>query len=249
MAELWTPNSNWPQMGTSFVVCPRQVQLRSEGLVPLIRFLSLCAAAVNRVDAGNLVKAGRVTVNNEVALSLGALVSLVNDTVRLDNETLALEPRPHRHILLHKPNGYLTKRRIAESAGAADPRPTVYDLLGEGRRCEAIGRLDVDTTGALLFTSDGVLAYRLLDPQQHVTKRYRATLRPLSCPPVDGRPFSRVPTPLSEDGIRQLAAGVTLQSRQRTVSGTAFNVAGAPGDVLLDVTGGAYHQVRTRRQR
>jgi 16S rRNA pseudouridine516 synthase len=88
----------------------------------------------------------------------------------------------------------------------------------------------VDTTGALLFTSNGMLAHHLLAPDFHVAKLYRATLRKME--------------PLSVEAIAQLAAGVTLRSKgQMVCRGIARNVPGRPGVVELNIDSGAFHQV------
>ncbi|TMK91526.1 MAG: pseudouridine synthase, partial [Actinobacteria bacterium] len=75
------------------------------------------------------------------------------------------------YVLLHKPIGVVTTAR--------DPhrRPTVVDLVGHGSRVVPVGRLDADTTGALLLTNDGPLAHRLAHPRYEVEKVYEADLR------------------------------------------------------------------------
>ena len=82
-----------------------------------------------------------------------------NDVVTCRGAAITPQRR-HRHVLLHKPAGHLsTRREVRQLKGGGfeeDGRPTVYDLLDgetQARHCMAVGRLDVDTTGALLFTS------------------------------------------------------------------------------------------------
>jgi len=155
--------------------------------------------------------------------------------------------------LLHKPAGYLSGTRAtrldANGEKYDDPRPSAYELLDgdtQNRHCMAVGRLDYDTTGLLLFTTDGKLSRALLDPESNVPKIYVATLRTSS--------------PLDEGAIRQLAAGVALTKKsRRVVCGAAANVSARRGPhrgaavegatvegaaVELAVTGGAYHQVK-----
>ncbi|WP_352413504.1 pseudouridine synthase, partial [Thermus sp.] len=80
--------------------------------------------------------------------------------------------RRHHHLLLHKPAGYVTSRSEAEG-------PSVFRLLPEPYRgkVEPVGRLDKDTEGLLLFTSDGALLHRLTHPRYKVEKVYYARLK------------------------------------------------------------------------
>src|SRR5438874_8991976 len=79
---------------------------------------------------------------------------------------MPLARRPPRVVLLHKPAGVVTTAR--DSHG----RPTVVDLVGGVDRLFPVGRLDRDTTGALLLTNDGDLAHRLMHPRHGVEKTY-----------------------------------------------------------------------------
>jgi len=115
-------------------------------------------------------------------------------------------------------------------------RPTVYDILPQSASdrpsLATVGRLDADTTGALLFTTDGMLGNALSNPAFKVSKLYRATLRR--------------PAPLTEDELQDLAGGVRLPHRRGAiVSGNARNAEGCPpGTVDLCITGGYNRQVK-----
>jgi 23S rRNA pseudouridine2605 synthase len=143
------------------------------------------AGVASRRKADELIKAGRVTVNGEP----GQLSTFVGarDEVRLDGELLA--PQQLAYVLLHKPRGVVTTVRDPQG------RPTVVDLVGHAARVVPVGRLDVDTTGALLLTNDGPLAHRLAHPRYGVEKVYVAG--------VEGEP--------TEETLRRLAAGVELE--------------------------------------
>ena len=124
------------------------------------------AGVASRRSADELIKAGRVRVNGEP----GALNTFVEagDRVELDGRELA--PQRLAYVLLHKPAGVVTTAR--------DPhgRPTVVDLVAHESRVVPVGRLDADTTGALLLTNDGPLAHRLAHPRYEVEKVYEAAV-------------------------------------------------------------------------
>jgi 23S rRNA pseudouridine2605 synthase len=122
------------------------------------------AGVASRRGSDELIRAGRVTVNGETA-ELGTVVRQ-GDRVELDGRLLA--PEPFAYILLHKPAGVVTTARDPQG------RPTVVGLVGHALRLVPVGRLDADTTGALLLTNDGQLAHRLAHPRYGVDKVYVA---------------------------------------------------------------------------
>jgi 23S rRNA pseudouridine2605 synthase len=120
------------------------------------------AGVASRRKADELIKAGRVTVNGEPG-QLNTFVQRTDD-VRLDGEPLAKQDLAY--VLLHKPRGVVTT--------ASDPqgRRTVVDLVELPSRVVPVGRLDAETTGALLLTNDGELAHRLAHPRYEIDKVY-----------------------------------------------------------------------------
>ncbi len=115
--------------------------------------------------------AGRVTVNGVVARELGTKVDVERDAVAVDGVTVTLAARA-AYLMLNKPAGVLTT--MSDPQG----RPCVAPLVPRDRfpGLFPVGRLDQDTTGLLLFTTDGDLAQRLLHPSHHVEKRYLAVV-------------------------------------------------------------------------
>jgi 23S rRNA pseudouridine2605 synthase len=119
------------------------------------------------------IRAGRVTVNGQVA-GLGDRATPA-DTICLDGKPLNLQWRADATevLIYHKPVGEVTTRSDPES------RPTVFERLppASGGRWIVVGRLDVNTSGLLLFTTDGELAHRLMHPSSEIEREYRVRLR------------------------------------------------------------------------
>lgn len=134
----------------------------------LSRYLAR-AGASSRRGAEQLIVAGRVTVNGLTVSELGTKVDEALDEVCLDGRPLAL-PAKDITIMLNKPAGFVTTMDDPQG------RRTVAELvpLDEHPALFPVGRLDRDTTGLLLFTTDGNLGQALLHPSRQVDKRYLA---------------------------------------------------------------------------
>ncbi len=123
----------------------------------------------SRREMETFISAGRVTVDGKVA-HLGDRIN-PNQLVRVDGHPVKLaaeEEQVCRVIAYHKPEGEICTRTDP------DGRPTVFDRLPNirGARWIAIGRLDINTSGLLLFTTDGELANRLMHPKFEVEREY-----------------------------------------------------------------------------
>jgi len=149
------------------------------------------AGVSSRRGGEDLIRAGRVTVNGEVA-ELGRKVG-DDDVIKVDGKRVVL-PTRKRYVLLNKPTGYLTTRSDPEG------RPTVFDLLPASmrRQLKPVGRLDFDTEGLILLTDDGDLAQRISHPSQGCGKSYEVKLK--------GRP-----EPAS---VQKLRDGIVLNGRR-----------------------------------
>jgi 23S rRNA pseudouridine2605 synthase len=125
------------------------------------------AGVASRRGADELIKGGRVLVNGRPG-QLNTFVA-AHDRVQVDGRDVGLQAL--RHLLLHKPPGVVTTARDPQG------RPTVVQLVPREPRVVPVGRLDAETTGALLLTNDGPLAHRLAHPRYGVEKVYRAEVR------------------------------------------------------------------------
>jgi 23S rRNA pseudouridine2605 synthase len=177
------------------------------------------AGVASRRGAEELIRAGRVRVNGEVA-GLATFVE-PRDTVEVDDSPI--EPEPLTYVLLHKPAGVVTTARDPQG------RPTVVGLVRHERRVVPVGRLDADTTGALLLTNDGPLAHRLMHPRYEVDKVYEAE--------VEGEPSDETLAQLAE-GV-ELDDGCTAPARVRRLG---------PSLVELTIHEGKKHQVKRMLQ-
>src|SRR5205814_2238749 len=143
------------------------------------------AGVASRRGADDLIKAGRVRVNGEP----GALNTFVERGDRVEVDGAEVVAQRLAYVLLHKPTGTVTTARDPQG------RRTVVELVDLAERVVPVGRLDADTTGALLLTNDGPLAHRLAHPRYGVEKVYEVD--------VEGRP--------GDAALQALAKGVELE--------------------------------------
>lgn len=143
----------------------------NEQTMRLQKFLARAGVASRRASE-ELIKQGRIAVNGVVVSELGSKVNPRSDKVTFDQNPVVLGSQQVA-LMLNKPAGYLTTM--------SDPfgRPTVADLVPVRSYpgLFPVGRLDQDTTGLLLFTTDGELGNTLLHPRHHVEKCYEVWVR------------------------------------------------------------------------
>jgi len=139
---------------------------RSAELPQGVRLQKVLAATGygSRRISEELIAAGRVTVNGEVAV-LGRRVDAANDLVEVDGAPIGVRP-DLVYYLLNKPIGVVTTSRDTHQ------RPTVVEIVPTEPRVFSVGRLDVDTEGLLLLTNDGDLANRIAHPSHGIEKEY-----------------------------------------------------------------------------
>lgn len=174
----------------------------------------------SRKELKAMVKAGRVIVDGVAARDPGMQVDPGAAAITVDGQPVLYQH--HFYVLLHKPGGVIT--------ATEDPRQqTVLDVLPDELRHRdlfPVGRLDKDTEGLLLLTTDGELGHRLLSPRWHVPKRYLA----------------RVDAPLDASDPPAFAAGIELEDGYVTLPG-GLEVTG-PQEGIVTIHEGKYHQVK-----
>jgi 23S rRNA pseudouridine2605 synthase len=173
------------------------------------------AGVASRRGADRLIKAGRISVNGR----LGQLNDDVSDSDDIKVNGRRVSTQNIRYILLYKPEGYITTLKDPEN------RVKVTDLVKIPERVVPVGRLDFNTTGALLLTNDGELANKLMHPSHEVDKVYEAE--------VEGT--------ISEEILNKLSIGVKLEDGK-----TAPARAKKLGDSKIELTihEGRNHQVK-----
>ena len=192
-----------------------------EGPVRLNKFLARAGVASRR-EADAIIAAGRVRVGGAVVTEMGVKVS-PRDRVEVDGRPVGLSDLVY--VLLNKPTDTITT--VTDDRG----RQTVMDLVSlpeeEKSALFPVGRLDRQTTGALLLTTDGEVAHRLMHPSYGAVKLYRVTLD----------------APISEADLETLRRGVDLDDGPARADHAAFIGAGR-ADIGLQLHEGRNRQVR-----
>jgi len=147
--------------------------------MPLNKFIAHCGICSRR-DAAELVRFGKVKVNNQPITEPGHKVS-ANDEVNVNGKKISLA-KTLVYILLNKPKDYIT------TTDDPQKRKTVLDLIKIKERIYPVGRLDRNTSGVLLLTNDGELSQKLTHPSHEVKKVYHVTLNR----PLDKKDFDHV---------------------------------------------------------
>ena len=196
----------------------------------LNRFLARAGVASRRA-ADALIASGSVRVNGARPPASGMVIDPDKDRVTVDGR-LVRPPTTHRHLMLNKPLGVITTARDESS------RTTVLDIVGEegmgGHRLFPVGRLDADSTGLLLLTDDGQLAYRLTHPRYKVPKEYEVV--------VAGVPTSRDVRMLRE-GV-QLDDGMSAPAEVELVRATTGDRDSGRAELRVVIREGRQRQVR-----
>ena len=153
----------------------------------------------SRRKAEELIINGKVKVNGKIITELGTKVKS-NDTIEVEN-TILDNNKNYEYYLLNKP------REVISSVSDEHNRKTVVDLIDTSERIYPIGRLDYDTTGAIILTNDGTLANKLMHPSSNVEKKYIAKVSGL----VTGYEIKQLRDGVIIDGKKTAKAKVNLK--------------------------------------
>ena len=171
---------------------------------------------LSRRKAEEAIAKGRITVNGHPC-QIGQKVNPKKDIVALDGQNLPLNQRKNNlYIMLNKPRGYVTT--TSDELG----RRCVTDLMKDvGAKVYPVGRLDRNSEGLLLFTNDGNFANTIMHPSNHISKTYRATVRP----------------EISEEQLIKLSTGVLIEGDDKpTLPASVHVLAKETGRTVLQIT-------------
>ncbi|MCR5091005.1 MAG: rRNA pseudouridine synthase [Oscillospiraceae bacterium] len=188
-------------------------------MMRLDRYLSSCSK-LTRSQAGRAIREGRVRVDGLTQKKPDYKIDEINASVQLDGST-CIYKREYT-FLLNKPAGVVTASRDKAQKTVLDLFPPEIRKL----RIFPVGRLDKDTTGLLLLTTDGDLAHRILSPRSGVEKRYRAL--------VEGE--------LSSGDVERFREGITLADGTECLPAHLIILGTHEAEVVIHE--GKYHQVR-----
>jgi 16S rRNA pseudouridine516 synthase len=190
----------------------------------LDKFLSK-ATELSRKDCKKILHAGEVTVNGEVVKDASLHIDEVSDDIEWAGEPLSVA-MGNRYLLLYKPEGFECTLNPKEW-------PIVTDLIDVPQlgSLRIAGRLDVDTTGALLLSDDGAFLHRVTSPKHHVAKVYELTL---------ADPMTEAQQAFA---IQELAKGIMLEDAYDKTKPAELSFSDATHAKLV-LTEGKYHQVK-----
>ena len=190
----------------------------------LDKFISK-ATELSRKDCKKILHAGEVTVNGEVVKDSSLHIDEVGDDIEWAGEPLSVA-MGNRYLLLYKPEGFECTLKPKEW-------PIVTDLIDVPQlgSLRIAGRLDVDTTGALLLSDDGGFLHRVTSPKHHVAKVYELTL---------AEPMTEAQQAFA---IKELAKGIMLEDEYDKTKPAELSFSDATHAKLV-LTEGKYHQVK-----
>ncbi|MEM1451348.1 MAG: pseudouridine synthase [Planctomycetota bacterium] len=169
----------------------------------------------SRRGSDELIEGGKVTVDGEIVTELGLKIDPETQVVDVDGVQLRSDPRERRYYLLHKPSGVVCTNEVRET------RPRAIDLItdpGKGR-IFSVGRLDEESKGLLLLTSDGEFADRIAHPRYGVPKTY----------------LVRTPGRITDEAVQKIREGVHL-AEGRTAGARVLIKRRTPSGSTLEIT-------------
>jgi 23S rRNA pseudouridine2605 synthase len=186
---------------------------QTSDLMPLNKFIAH-SGVCGRREAAEIVKSGKVKVNNEIVTEPGHKVS-AKDEVRVNGKKV-FPARNLVYILLNKPKDYITTTDDPQN------RKTVLDIVSRAtnERVYPVGRLDRNTSGVLLLTNDGELAQKLTHPSNEIKKVYAVTLNK----PLEKKDFDQILKGVQlEDGMASVDALAYADVKDKTILGVEIH--------------------------
>ncbi len=187
----------------------------------------------SRKDIRKLLRSCEVLVNGKQIYDPGFAVDAENDSIRVDGEEVNLHK--NLYLMMNKPQHYVCSTKEGD-------HETVFDLLDDSLRTpylqdklHLVGRLDMDTEGLLLFTTDGELTHRLISPKSHISKTYLCGLEYAETPERQAEITRAFETGI-EVGPEDNEQGFTAQPAQITWLNDKT--------AQLTIYEGKYHQVK-----
>ena len=193
----------------------------------------------SRKDAKKLLHKGFVLVNGQLCSNADSPINIDTDTVTVDGTVLQL--RHHVYLMLNKPSGIVCSTKDGIHKTVIDILPPQYRVSFLGGDVHPVGRLDIDTEGLLLLTTDGEMTHRLTSPKKHISKTYYLKLADKTDEKAQSyykeqceKGFA-VPHEGNEDGF------ITQESALEWLNNTG-------DEALLTIYEGKYHQVKRMMQ-
>ncbi len=178
---------------------------------------------ISRRGADKLIADGKVLVNSKVA-TLGQKVDN-NDIITIEGKVIEKNSGNYEYYLLNKPRG------VVSTSSDEKGRKTIVDLINTKTRIYPVGRLDYDTTGAILLTNDGELTNKLIHPKNKIDKVYLAKVSGI----ITGNDIHKLEKGLKIDNYKTSPAKVKLKSFDKKTNTSM---------VLLTIHEGHNHQVK-----
>lgn len=188
----------------------------------LDKYLCDCALGT-RSEVKTLVKKGQVLVNGNVIKDPGFAVDETKDSITCKNTPV--EYKKYIYYVLNKPQGYVCSKDTSEGKSVYELLPNEYK-----DRINAVGRLDKDTEGILLFTDDGELTHRLLSPKSHVWKTYDVLCE----------------KDVTKEDLKKLCEGILLDDEMTLPAKAAY--IDDKNHIALSLCEGRFHQVKRMLQ-
>ena len=187
----------------------------------------------SRKDVKSLIHSGAVTVNGEMPSAVDVHVDAEKDEVSVNGKPLVV--KKHIYIMMNKIDGYVCSTKDGAHATVYELLPLEFRRKFSGVEVSTVGRLDVDTEGLLIFTTDGDLLHRLTSPKNNVPKVYEVHLRDA----------------VGEDEkilyAQKLAAGMHIEAEGREEAADCLPAQiewKTDTECLLTVCEGKYHEVK-----